>query len=366
MTFDDKYGKMIKKKTREWYNLNQSLTNPQWEKPIYAKKQIERAGKALSKSDLSEQEKKNALKILDNWRASHAYPLQVIANNLRRNNPNAIVVQRLKRLESIVEKLKRFPDMNLYRMQDLGGCRIIVDTIGEVYQTVDKYKKSNIRHILKRENDYITNPKSSGYRSYHMAYQFYSDKKDTYNNHMLIEIQVRTKLQHIWATAVEMMGIYTKTSLKSSMGDKDVLRFFTLVSSIFAIMEQTPVCPKTSDDIRELGQEIKKLDQKHNILSTLRALSAAIDNTSTDKEFKNGYFLLALNYSEMTVSISSFKKNQVDLATRIYNEAEKNHNDNVDIVLVSANSFDTVRTAYPNYFTDISKFTSLMKDILNI
>lgn len=67
-----------------------------------------------------------------------------------------------------------------------------------------------------------------------MVYQFQSDDNDTYNKNILIEIQFRTKLQHIWATAVEMMGIFTKSKLKSSIGDEDILRFFVLVSSLFA------------------------------------------------------------------------------------------------------------------------------------
>ena len=50
--------------------------------------------------------------------------------------------------------------------------------------------------------------------------------KDTYNKNMFIEVQFRTKLQHMWATAVEMMGIYTNSNLKSSQGDYDILRFF--------------------------------------------------------------------------------------------------------------------------------------------
>lgn len=59
---------------------------------------------------------------------------------------------------------------SLYRMQDLGGCRVIVDSIEDVYNSLNRYKNSRIRHILKRENDYIQNPKESGYKSYHMVY----------------------------------------------------------------------------------------------------------------------------------------------------------------------------------------------------
>ena len=219
-----------------------------WEIPKYSKSEINKAGFIIANPSSTKEDRNNALIILNNWRAAHAYPLQVICSNLRLRNPDAIVVQRLKRLDSITGKIERFPDMSLYRMQDLGGCRVIVDTVEQVYEAIEKYKNSRIRHILKREYDYIQNPKDSGYRSYHMVYQFRSDKKETYNKNMLIEIQFRTKLQHIWATAVEMMGIYTKSQLKASSGDKDILRFFALVSSVFAKMENMPISPNTNDD----------------------------------------------------------------------------------------------------------------------
>ena len=216
----DMYDIIIENTIKDWKNsMDYQNKRELWEVPKYSKKQIDKAGKIIADSNSSTEEEKEALNILNNWRSSHAYPLQVITNNLRRNNSNAIVVQRLKRLDSIAGKLKRFPEMSLYRMQDLGGCRVIVDTIDQVYISLEKYKSSRIRHILKRENDYIQNPKISGYRSYHIVYQFHSDDKETYNKNMLIEIQFRTHLQHIWATALETMGIYTKTALKASMGE---------------------------------------------------------------------------------------------------------------------------------------------------
>lgn len=236
---------IIEKITKDWTDsMNNQNQKEQWETPKYSKSQINKAGSIIAKPSSTHEERENALIILNNWRAAHAYPLQVICSNLRLRNPDAIVVQRLKRLDSIMNKIERYPNMNLYRMQDLGGCRVIVDTVDQVYEAVNRYKRSRIRHIFKKENDYIQLPKDSGYRSYHMVYQFQSDKKETYNQNMLIEIQFRTKLQHIWATAVEMMGIYTKSNLKSSQGDTDILRFFTLTSSIFAIQENMTVCPR--------------------------------------------------------------------------------------------------------------------------
>lgn len=344
---------IIENTIKEWINsmINQNKRE-QWEIPKYSKSEINKAGSIIADPSSSKEERDNALIILNNWRASHAYPLQVICSNLRLRNPNAIVVQRLKRLESITGKIERFPNMSLYRMQDLGGCRVIVDTVDQVYEAIEKYKKSRIRHILKREYDYIQYPKNSGYRSYHMVYQFHSDKRDTYNKNMLIEIQFRTKLQHIWATAVEMMGIYTKSNLKSSQGDEGILRFFTLVSSLFAIRENMPVCPDTSEWADELINEIIQIDQKNNIIMKLKAINQAIQTTEYNENFylKNGYYLLILNYDESSLDIETFKPSEFELAANIYGKIEAELQAKIDTVLVSVKSFNELKEAYPNYF----------------
>lgn len=336
-----------------------------WEIPKYTGNQINKAGKIIADPFSTSEERDQALIVLNNWRAAHAYPLQVICSNLRKKNPDAIVVQRLKRLESITGKIQRFPNMQLYKMQDLGGCRVIVDTIEDVYNSVDIYKKSRIRHILKKEDDYIASPKTSGYRSYHMVYQFHSETKDTYNRNMFIEIQFRTKLQHIWATAVEMMGIYTKSNLKSSQGDYDILRFFTLVSSLFAIEEKMPVCPNTSKWADELVSEVKYLDNKNNILSTLSGLNVSIDYASKNYNQKNKdlYYILLLDYNKMRVHVRPFFSSKIENATKVYSQIEKNSDKNV--VLVSASSFETLRLAYPNYFADISHFVEKLRHIIS-
>ncbi len=366
MKSNDIYDIIIENVINEWrFSMINQNQREQWEIPKYSKSEINKAGSIIANPSSSKEERDNAIIILNNWRAAHAYPLQVICSNLRLRNPNAIVVQRLKRLDSITGKIERFQDMSLYRMQDLGGCRVIVDSIDQVYDAIGKYKKSRIRHILKREYDYIQSPKESGYRSYHMVYQFHSDKKETYNKNMLIEIQFRTKLQHIWATAVEMMGIYTKSQLKASKGDKNVLRFFVLISSVFAKMENMPICPNTKDDYNTLISEIKEIDNKLNLVSRLSALSVAINHTNASKTMKGkGYYVLILNYEKKRLQVRRFSTNQIELATKIYNEIESTNNQDIDVVLVSATSFDTLKAAYPNYFTDISQFVEMMRRIL--
>ena len=153
---------------------------PTWEEPQYSGKKIYRAGRTLATTTPVSQEYKEALLVLNNWRSAHAYPLHVITTTLKHQNPDVLIAQRLKRLDSIVGKIERFPTMNLYKMQDIGGCRLIADSIDEVYNSLNKYKNSRVRHKLVRETDYILNPKESGYRSVHLVYQFHSDKKETY------------------------------------------------------------------------------------------------------------------------------------------------------------------------------------------
>lgn len=219
------------------------ISQPRWKTPEYTKKQINDAGILIRNAVSSPKDRTEALKIIDNWRSSHAYPLHVFYMNLRGkagSRNDILVAERLKRIESIVGKLQREEGMQLYRMQDLGGCRMVLPTLNEVYQYSEKFGTSRIRHELKKRNDYIINPKTSGYRSLHLIYRFRTDTpdKEIYNQYsMLIELQFRTHLQHIWATALETIGLFTNQALKAGQGNEEILRFFVLVSSLFAIRE---------------------------------------------------------------------------------------------------------------------------------
>lgn len=345
-----------------------------WKIPNYSKSQIIRAGKVIKDpSNYTRDEINHYREVIDNWRASHAFPLNVIYCNLKRNfassSKNIIVAQRLKRLDSIENKLKREPTMSLWTMQDIGGCRVIAPTVNDVYNVISKFKKSHIRHKLKKEYDYIHNPKPSGYRSYHMVYEYYSDNRKTYNKNMLIEIQVRTRLQHLWATALETIGLFTNQALKASMGDCETLRFFTLLSSCFAIEEKRPLVPNTPDNINEIKKELISIEKKNNLLDMLGAIRVAVDfvdqkNSDTTK-LTNGYFILILNYEKRHLSLRYFKTSEIEQATTIYNKIELDKKGKtIDAVLVSVSSFKKLRYAYPNYFVDLKKFITIVKNII--
>ncbi len=345
-----------------------SIRQQRWKTVEYTKRQINDAGNVIRNEHASAQELIDAMAVIDNWRAAHAYPLHVIYMHLRRmagTRENVLVVERLKRLDSIIGKLSREGRMDLWRMHDLGGCRVVLPTVDDVYRLADSFKKSRIRHEYKRTYDYITTPKRSGYRSLHLVYQYHSDKKDTYNRNMLIEVQIRTHLQHLWATALETMGLFTKQALKAGQGDEHIKRFFVLASSLFALREGYPVAPDTLADEKELISEIEQINDQHHVLETLNAIRIAIQHEDDDVRDKKGYYLLILNYNTHRLRIRSYSPSQFDEAETAYSQIEKNRQaSGIDAVLVRAKSFKELKSAYPNYFSDIGKFYQLITDYL--
>lgn len=344
------------------------MNNQRWKIVEYSKGEINRAGDTIRKKDATPEQIKSAIKVVDNWRAAHAFPLQIIYAHLRRmaeGHNGFIVAERLKRLSSILGKLDRESGMLLSRMQDLGGCRFIVPAVKDVYLYANEYEKSRKRHVLKNEIDYILMPKASGYRSLHRIYKYRSDKNPVYND-MLIEIQFRTRLQHIWATAVETMGVYMREDIKSGYGPKDVKRFFALVSSLFAIREKQPVVPGTSEDVDELVKEIKEINAKNNFLGFLSGINAA--TFMQRKRIKKGasYFILTLNYETHVLSVLPFRSNEFVKANSVYHFMEsKRDPQKKDIVLVQVSSLSLLKKAYPNYFADITQFIIVVKSFLD-
>lgn len=339
-----------------------NIEQPRWKKPEYTQRQVNDAGNVIRNPGAAKIETLEAINVIDNWRAAHAYLLQVFYMNLRRragSRDDIIVAQRLKRLDSIVGKLKREKGMQLSRMQDLGGCRFVVPTIKEVYSYSFKLQLSRIRHEFKRKYDYIAEPKKSGYRSLHLVYKFQSDTpgKEEYNKNMLIELQFRTHLQHIWATALETMGLFTQQALKAGQGSEDIKRFFVLVSSLFAIKEECPIVPGTVGDERELISEIEQINDQIHVLDILKGISVAINHQSEYHKDKRGYYILTLNYINKTIRIGYYKPSETEKANKEYNSIEESSiGKPIDSVLVRASSVNAVRAAYPNYFLDIGEF----------
>lgn len=182
---------------------------------------------------------------------------------------------------------------------------------------------------------------------------------------MLIEIQFRTHLQHLWATAVETMGLFTKEAIKSGQGPQDIRRFFVLVSALFSIRESQPIVPDVINDTDEIIHEIEALNATHNYLGFLSGIRVAVDVQKQKGNKKDGYCILVLNYNTNLLRIMSFKSSEFERANEIYNSIERTRAESkIDAVLVRVSSFSELKKAYPNYFSDIEEFVSIIKSYL--
>jgi hypothetical protein len=111
-----------------------------------------------------------------------------------------------------------------------------------------------------------------GYRSIYLIfrYQSLSPERAIYNGQR-IEIQIRSKLQHLWATAVETAQLFTGQALKSKVknASEDRLRFFALTSSAFASRERMPIVPETPNDAGEIVRELHQIMARTPIMQSL-------------------------------------------------------------------------------------------------
>jgi Region found in RelA / SpoT proteins len=341
-----------------------------WTTPKYTRQEVDQAGAILAKEVVAPAELTTALRVINNWRWSHQYTLNTFQCTLRYKAKQVyrkpLVAQRIKRLSSIKQKLIRFKEwLTLSEMQDIGGCRSIVDSAAQVGQLVDLYKGSGLKHELNDEDNYISRPKKSGYRGIHLIYRYYSDRADTYNG-LKIEMQFRSKLQHAWATAVETFGTFTGQALKASQGEKDWLRFFALMGSVMARLEQAPLIPDTPDSEDALSTELRELADKLDIKNNLPAYHTAM-RLMRHKELKNAhYFLVEVNAKKHEVLVRGYTLKDNEQASKDSSKAERKvlAGRLADAVLVSVDSASALRRAYPNYFLNARPFNDILDQVI--
>lgn len=333
-------------------------------KPLYTVPEVNAAGRVLAAYITGEKTTEDAIDVIpviENFRAAHNYPLNSFHITLKRRAVSiaktAITAQRTKRLESIAFKLGIQEQMKLSQMQDIGGCRAIMPSIATVMRLKDVYDSKPLKHPRGNDKDYIAEPKETGYRGVHLKYRFSGKGASEPWNDMKIEIQLRTMLQHKWATAVEAAQTFTKAALKSNRGSREWLRFFALMSSVLALKENCPTVPGTPDNYDDLRQEIRALNDQYHFQAIFSQYGRIIPHL--ERRLANAkYFLVTLNPIEHDVMVQGFKIHQSKEANRAYIEAETAlpKDSTTQVVLVSVSSIKALKLAYPNYFLDTQDF----------
>ncbi|WP_088034391.1 GTP pyrophosphokinase family protein [Evansella clarkii] len=118
-------------------------------------------------------------------------------------NPIEHVSSRIKTPESILKKVqKKGYELNLKsikeNIQDIAGVRITCSFISDIYELSNMLSKQQDIKVLETK-DYISNPKTNGYRSLHLILEvpvFMSDREE----HVCVEVQIRTIAMDFWTS----------------------------------------------------------------------------------------------------------------------------------------------------------------------
>lgn len=380
---------------------------------IISRKQATAAGKMLkelSGQQNSEEYGKQIL-ILDSWRHQHEEPAQIFFKKLVgiiNKYPDAMATYRLKRKESILKKLYRSNgNFELGAMDDIAGCRVIVNSISEVYEVYNEILnlKKTKEIDIKKTKDYIKNPEKSGYRSLHIIIK-QTLKQENIDRQYRIELQIRTKLQHHWSTAVEAMSEIDNVEYKDptliSKGNiriQSCLQFFKVISELFDCCENNDdACSKSNE---ELVNSVRTNDNFKEIIEDLKAArnSVTINMQKNSAQGGEGLYLLELSRETQELTIHSYTMDCVEKAITNYNskengsisneankiqydteidsgsvnknmtvekpDAQTSYITSINRVLIYAKNKDQLGDTYPNYSYNIEKFIEKVEELIN-
>lgn len=353
-------------------------------RPKHTRGSVDRAGKVLVRGhEAAEEDLAAARQVMGDWRSAHSYPMRVIHDLVKHRTisvcgneferlfadealsdfavPRWFTAQRLKRMWSVENKLVRIPAMRLSRMQDLGGCRVILRSLSEVESLFESLRTSPLAsHELVRVDDYVEQPKSSGYRGQHLVFRFQTDDADGSPwNGCRIEVQVRTRFQHAWATAVEHIDAIEGIGLKVGRGEgRDWHRFFQITGEAIGILEASDLNSENYPETlvsAELFDEIEDLSDKLQVKETLSGLAV---EASAERAPNDHICLLTLDTERNEVLAVWYPEEREEEAQAAYllRELDAEKEDGTQVCLVKAQSLEELKDTYGSFFGGLNSF----------
>jgi len=177
-----------------------------------SKTQIDRLGDRFKKNTISDAD----LKMLDEYRRSFGPAYEDVVGRIRQEIHLEPTGRPAKSTSSIIEKLHR-ESIRLSQVQDIAGCRVVVaDT-------------ENQDHVITLFRDVFPSASvvdrrirpSYGYRAVHVIIESFGK---------LIEVQVRTELQHGWAELSEKFSDKFDPAIKYGGGDTEIQKLLGIIS----------------------------------------------------------------------------------------------------------------------------------------
>lgn len=334
-------------------------------KLLHTKSKVRKAGENIRKGKNIEE----STEIIRNFRAAHLYPLMIIKNLLDKHTKKvcatAVIARRLKRLPTIIDKLQRKTldgetknAIAVSNMCDIGGCRVIVGDKNELIGMFNSLKSSldgeRTKHKLKKDIDYINNKKKTGYRSIHLIYECF-EKEDTHDwKGFKIEVQLRTKLQHLWATTVEVVDLCESKTLKTNPFDSDPhwIEYFNIMSDFLAY--EDGFVRLTNTQMNQMKERILFLNDKLRAKIKLSSFTSMFSTAKKNVPKNSKYTVLAIDEKKKEILYFCFTARQKEKALELYAQIEDMPSFNG--VFIHMDDLSKIQIAYPNYLIDTREF----------
>ena len=339
---------------------------------------IRKIGEKLREGiELTEEEKLE----FDNFREAHNIIIKLFTIELKKVNfsKQHLTASRNKRIETIISKLCRPEKPKLDRIHDIAGTRIIFENIKSLEDYIDILENTELVNFKEKINEdknrynYIKNPKSDGYRSIHKVFYYSSNipystlNEKSFNlENKKIELQLRTRLQHIWATTVEIYDIINKSNIKTGTHNKLETKeglFFKNCSLVFEGIE--------SNDVEKIKININKIFRDKDLVEIYNRLKGIknIKNIQLPKTLgSDEVFILITDLNKgkttffTTEPIEKNDKQDTFLINASYRRLEeKNTKGEYILLLLTLGDIKKLKNVYPNYFLNTNKFISILK-----
>lgn len=187
---------------------------------MLSKSQVDRCGELLRQGDVDQ----GVIEKLEAYRSEFEPPYRFVTSTLRDKLGFDVTGRPAKSTIAIIEKLRR-QKSRLSQIQDIAGCRIVLPSIVSQNEAVaaSEVMLENVRIDDKRQAP------THAYRAVHLIVS---------RGGKLIEVQIRSRLQHFWAEFSEKMADEYGQGVKYGEGSAAVIAFLARLSDQIAKIEQ--------------------------------------------------------------------------------------------------------------------------------
>jgi putative GTP pyrophosphokinase len=232
-----------------------------------SKTQIDRLGERLKKGDITEDD----LRLLDTYRRSFSDAYEFVVGAVRNELALEPTGRPAKSTTSISDKLRR-ESIRLTQIQDIAGCRLIVSDVADQERVVQ-----SLSHLFVKTNIADRRQKPShGYRAVHVVVTYLGK---------MVEIQVRTALQQLWAELSEKYSDVSDPAIKYGGGDEKIQKELAEISAFVALVElrETQLAHRVAQ-VADAKEKLTSLRQKLFLLLNSNIAFVELEEVLKDVE----------------------------------------------------------------------------------